>query len=246
MSMFSLEYIERLIYDFYHSSDGHSAAHKQLTFYQVSKESWDFSWMLLQTEKPIEVQYFGASCLHMKISKYWSELGEEEEKILNLRSKLLDTMCKYMCDSKLKIVQTKLCVALASYIVHSITKHWPTAINDLIENFQPQNLPNIPTNKIVNTLIGILNVIPEEFNTNFLSMADRNLTRNALVSSANPVFAVIHNILEQQQHSDLYDVKQLAIKCFSNWSQNLNTLSKLNTIFLLFIIMIHHHDSSSK
>lgn len=229
--MCSLDYIEKLIYDFYNSSDGHSAANKQLTYYQVSKESWDFSWMLLQPEKAIEVQYFGASCLHMKISKYWNELGDDDEKILKLRSKLLETMCKYMTDGKLKIVQTKLCVALASYIVHSITKHWPTAICDLIDNFKPHNLPSIPPNKIVNTLISILNVIPEEFNTNFLSMADRNLTRNSLVSSVNPVLSVIQSILEQQQHSDLYDVKQLAIKCFSNWSQNLGTLSKLTFSF---------------
>ena len=222
--MFSLDHIEKLIYDFYNSSDGHSVANKQLTYYQGSKESWDFSWMLLQPEKAIEVQYFGASCLHTKISKFWAEL-DDDEKILQLRSKLLETMCKYMTDGKLKIVQTKLCVVLASYIVHSITKHWPTAICDLIENFKPANLPNIPPNKIVNTLISILNVVPEEFNTNFLSMAERAQTRQALVSSVSPVFGVIQSILEQQSH-DLYDVKQLAIKCFSNWSQNLNTLSE--------------------
>lgn len=230
--MFSLEYIEKLIYDFYNSSDGHSNANKQLTFYQVSKESWDFSWLLLQPEKAIEVQYFGASCLHMKISKYWSEL-DDEEKILKLRSKLMETMCKYMVDSKLKIVQTKLCVALASYIVHSITKHWPTAISDLIDNFKPPNLPNIPANKIVNTLISILNVIPEEFNANFLSMADRSEIRNSLIASIDPVYSVIQSILEQQQN-DLYDVKQLAIKCFSNWSQNLGTLSKLIVVLFFF------------
>lgn len=224
--MFSLDYIEKLIYDFYNSSDGHTFANKQLTHYQTSKESWDFSWLLLEPNKAIEVNYFGASCLHMKISKYWSELGDNDEKILNLRSKLLDTMCKYMIDSKLKIVHTKLCVSLASYIVHSIIKHWPNAIGDLIENFNPINLPNIPPNKIVNTLISILNVIPEEFNSNFLSMSDRNQIRQSLVSSCNPVFSIIQSILEQHNSNDLYDVKQLAIKCLSNWSQNLGTLSK--------------------
>lgn len=225
-NMDGLKYIEQLIYDFYNSSDGHSVANKQLTYYQVSKESWDFSWMLLQPGKAIEVQYFGASCLHMKISKYWTEL-DDDKKIMDLRAKLLDTMRKYMIDSKLKIVQTKLCVALASYIVHSITKYWPTAICDLIESFNPAELPDIPPNKIVNTLINILNVIPEEFNTNFLSMVERNQIRNALISSVNPVFSVIKSILEQQT-LDLYDVKQLAIKCFSNWSQNLGTLSELS------------------
>ena len=219
----NLSCIEKLIYDLYYSSEGHSSANKQLTAYQTSKESWDFCWALLQPCKPLEVQYFGASCLHLKVSKYWSELDSNDKKD-QIRARLLETMCKYINDGKMRIVQTKLCVALASYIVHSTTNHWQTAVVDLIENFQSVNLPNVPPNKIAQTLLEILSVIPEEFNSNMFTMHDRNCIRSRLMESTNAVFQVLQTVLSQPELS--VEVKQLAVKCFSNWSQNIGPLSE--------------------
>jgi hypothetical protein len=219
----NLSCIEKLIYDLYYSSDGQQTANKQLTAYQTSPESWDFCWLLLQPNKPLEVQYFGASCVHLKVSKHWAELDSDEKKV-QIRACLLETLCRYVDDGKMRIVQTKLCVALASFVVHSITNHWPTAIADLIENFRSVRLPNVAPNKIAQTLIEILAVIPEEFSTNMFSMNDRNCIRGQLMRSTNDVFAVAQSLLQQPDLDA--ELKHMAIRCFSNWSQNIGPIGK--------------------
>ncbi|XP_074604258.1 importin-13-like protein cdm [Brevipalpus obovatus] len=221
--------IEALIYELYYCGERNVYANKQLTLLQTSRESWDFCWLLLVPSKPVEVQHFGASCIHHKITKCWSEVESNEDVKMALRAKLLDTLCKYMIDGQLRIVHTKLCVALASYIIQTIKNTWPTAVNDLIDNLQPVNLPNIPGQKVVNTLMEILTVIPEEFNSTSMVSSEQQIIRHLFIQSIDQVFCVIKSVLEQQPLGP--DVKHMAIKCFSNWSQNFGTL-----------IFSDHHD----
>jgi len=217
----SIENIEMLIYDLYYNRERNVFANKQLTAFQTSKESWDFCWLLLLPSKPVEVQHFGASCIHNKISKYWNELDSNEEAKIALRGKLIDTLCKYMMEDNLRIVHTKLCVALASHIVKTIKNSWPTAINDLIENLQPIKLSHIAAPKVISTLLEILIVIPEEFNSTTMSFSEKPIIRNLFIQSIDKVFAMIKTVLEQNFGAD---IKHLAIKCFSNWSQNFGSL----------------------
>ena len=42
--------------------------HKWLTLAQLSPQAWSFCWQLIAADKPHEVQFFGASCLAVKVS----------------------------------------------------------------------------------------------------------------------------------------------------------------------------------
>ena len=42
--------------------------HKWLTLAQLSPQAWSFCWQLIASDKPHEVQFFGASCLAVKVS----------------------------------------------------------------------------------------------------------------------------------------------------------------------------------
>ena len=87
-----------------------------LTLAQVSPEAWTFSWSFLAPEKPIEVQYFGASSLHLKISKCWFELADNEAVKLDLRNRLMEQLLSLM-SSGARVVQTRVTVALAALAV---------------------------------------------------------------------------------------------------------------------------------
>lgn len=193
---------------------------------QVSKEAWVFSWSLLAYEKPIEVQYFGASSLHLKISKCWDELGDNESDKLGLRTKLLETFVTFISEGRSRVVQTRIGVALASYVVHTIPDLWKTAIADLISNFNPDSLGStVPPLKIYLNLIELLMMIPEEFHTQLMSQQRKNNTRMALIDSVPLVFGVVKKVMQEASSSnEVIEIQQAAIKCFNNWTQHLGPL----------------------
>jgi len=51
---------------------------------------------------------------------------------------------------------------LSAYIIHTIPTHWPNAFEELVSSFQPHNLPNIESERVIWILLEILTVIPEE------------------------------------------------------------------------------------
>lgn len=177
-------------------------------------------------EKPIEVQYFGASSLHLKISKCWEELEDNESDKIGLRSRLLETFVTFMSEGRSRIVQTRIGVALASYVVHTIPDVWKTAIADLISNFSPESLgPSIPSQKIYLNLIELLMMIPEEFHTQHMSQHRKNNTRTALINAIPQVFEVIQKVMREEiSTNEVIEIQQAAIKCFSNWTQHLGPL----------------------
>ena len=131
------ENVERAVLQFYHSSASSSQeslqeTHKWLTLAQLSHQAWNFCWDLIQADKKHEVQFFGASCLAVKVSRCWSELPADQYD--GLRKKLLDTMTGYQGP---KIVLTRICVAMSGFIIHSAPDHWRDPITDIISMFSP-------------------------------------------------------------------------------------------------------------
>lgn len=141
-----------------------------------------------------------------------------------------------------RVVQTRLQLAVASYILHTVHNSWQSAIDDLIQNLSIERLGTaIPANKIILTLIELLMVIPEEYSTQHMTLQERNAVRACLVKSMNQVFTVIKSILLQETPNihpspstdtpsltstsmNITDIQQFAVKCFSVWSQNLDNL----------------------
>lgn len=97
--------------------------HQWLTIAQISPQAWNFAWELIRPEKSPEVQFFGASCLAVKVSRYWAELKPEQHPAL--RKKLLDTIVTYQGP---KIVLTRICVAVSGLVIHSVSDNWQQPI----------------------------------------------------------------------------------------------------------------------
>ena len=69
-----------------------------------------------------------------------------------LRKRIIETLTGY---KGLRIVLTRLCVALASVVIKSIPGHWEKPIQDILTIFSGNST----------LLFEILTVIPEEFST---------------------------------------------------------------------------------
>jgi hypothetical protein len=218
----SIETIEKLVYELYHNNNSstQSEANQYLTIVQVSPQAWDLVWSLLRPEKSTEVQYFGASTLYLKIAKCWHELDLEGQ--TTLKSRLLQLLISYLSIDGLRIVETRISVALAAYVIHSVDNNWENAISDLVNALQPKQLTHIPVNKVLQVLVELLSIIPEEFQTIYLTQNQRIVKRSALLKFNQQIFSIIHSVLSEQQLPQ--ELKQSAIKCFSNWSQNTGPL----------------------
>lgn len=216
---FSAEKIERTLVLFYKNAQVQSESNEYLMLAQMSHEAWSFPWELLLPHKIQEVQFFGASTLHLKISRFWKELPPDQ--FQTLRMKLLETIVNYSAGPK--IILTRLCVALSAFIIRTVSDSWPNAVTDIISTLHSQNLPNLHPKQAVTVLLELLTVLPEEFQTIHLPQSQRGIVRSVLQTSLQQVLAIIQDIVFKIPSSGAdsltYDLSQMTLKCFASWSQ---------------------------
>ncbi|KAK2556661.1 Importin-13 [Acropora cervicornis] len=107
-------------------------AHKWLLTTQKSPQAWQLCWRLMQRDKAPEIQFFGASMLHFKISKNWNDL--QEEHYSSLRSEIFRHILLF--SSGPRIVLTRLCIALGAFALNTMPDHWNSAISEIIKILQ--------------------------------------------------------------------------------------------------------------
>uniref|UniRef100_A0A8D1TIZ0 Importin-13 n=1 Tax=Sus scrofa TaxID=9823 RepID=A0A8D1TIZ0_PIG len=179
---------------------------------QVSPQAWHFSWQLLQPDKVPEIQYFGASALHIKISRYWSDIPTDQYE--SLKAQLFTQITRFASGSK--IVLTRLCVALASLALSMMPDAWPCAVADMVRLFQAEDSPVDGQGRCL-ALLELLTVLPEEFQTSRLPQYRKSLVRASLAVECGAVFPLLEQLL--QQPSSPSCVRQKVLKCFSSWVQ---------------------------
>ncbi|XP_035212448.1 importin-13-like, partial [Stegodyphus dumicola] len=108
-NQFTVDIIERTLHHFYNDVQSQAQANQFLMLAQISPEAWDFAWQLLHPSKSSEVQFFGASTLHVKITKHWNELPYNLYE--PLREKLLQALFTHISGPRL--ILTRLCIAVS-------------------------------------------------------------------------------------------------------------------------------------
>ncbi|KFP81707.1 Importin-13, partial [Apaloderma vittatum] len=83
--------LHQLYYD--PNIENKNLAQKWLMQAQVSPQAWHFSWLLLHMDKVPEIQYFGASALHIKISRYWNDIPADQYE--SLKSQLFTHITRF-------------------------------------------------------------------------------------------------------------------------------------------------------
>uniref|UniRef100_A0A8D1ITB0 Importin-13 n=1 Tax=Sus scrofa TaxID=9823 RepID=A0A8D1ITB0_PIG len=204
------EALHQLYYD--PNIENKNLAQKWLMQAQVSPQAWHFSWQLLQPDKVPEIQYFGASALHIKISRYWSDIPTDQYE--SLKAQLFTQITRFASGSK--IVLTRLCVALASLALSMMPDAWPCAVADMVRLFQAEDSPVDGQGRCL-ALLELLTVLPEEFQTSRLPQYRKSLVRASLAVECGAVFPLLEQLL--QQPSSPSCVRQKVLKCFSSWVQ---------------------------
>uniref|UniRef100_A0A8C5QCA1 Importin-13 n=1 Tax=Leptobrachium leishanense TaxID=445787 RepID=A0A8C5QCA1_9ANUR len=187
-------------------------AQKWLMQAQVSPQAWHFSWQLLNGGKVPEIQYFGASALHIKISRYWGDIPAEQYE--SLKTQLFAQISAFASGSK--IVLTRLCVALASLALNMMPDTWPHAVPDMVRVFQAEGGQADCSARCL-ALLELLTVLPEEFQTSRLPPYRKGQVRSCLAQECACVFPLLRQLLQQSDSPGF--VKQKVLKCFSSWAQ---------------------------
>ncbi|XP_054162406.1 importin-13-like [Oppia nitens] len=218
----TVETIERLIHELYNNSNQmtQSEANQYLTCVQMSSQAWDVVAALLNPNKPLEVQYFGASTLYTKITKFYHELDPQKQ--LDLKNQLMQLLLSYLSLDGMRIVETRIVVCLAAYVVHSVANNWENAVTDLVNHLQPNKLSHISINRVLQALMDLLSAIPEEFQTIYLTQQQKTVIRSALLKFNEQIFSIILSLLSEPQLPE--EIHLATIKCFSNWAQNTGPL----------------------
>ncbi|XP_022101728.1 importin-13-like isoform X1 [Acanthaster planci] len=233
----NVENIEKAIHQLYY--DPHpgvkDTAQRWLLVAQRSQHAWQFSWTLLSPDKATEVQYFGASALHTKISRYWAEMHPEQYDIL--RTQLFRQIFTFGTGAR--IVLTRLCVALSSFALNTMPEVWPDAVKGIIDTFQQTDIPQLDATHRCTALLELLTVLPEEFHTAPLPQSRRGTVRHELENGLQHVLPLIKTLLGQQDSPDA--VRLQALKCFSSWVQLNVPLPDIEPITeMLFQLLLNH------
>ncbi|XP_051989982.1 importin-13 isoform X2 [Xyrauchen texanus] len=211
---FTVEAVERALQQLYYDPDmaKKNVAQKWLTQAQASPQAWHFCWALLHPGKLPEMQFFGASTLHAKISRHWSDLPTGQ--LDSLRSQLIAQVGQFA--SGPKMVLTRLCVALASLVLHILLEMWPTAIPDLLCAFQTgEGVSKADGQSRCLALLELLAVLPEELQISRIPASQRSQLRTALAVEWNSVGPLLQQLLQSADAPS--QVRERVLRCVSSW-----------------------------
>ncbi len=206
---------------------------------QNSKEAWNFSWDLLETNKTSEIQFFGANSLYNKVSKYIAEL-ETHENIEKLKNKILEKLLSY---SNNRLIQRKLNSTLAKLALYLVNDTWTNCIDDiigLITNLS--SYENISKTNIIQIVIDLLTLLPEEYQTLNTSKIKRGSIRNALVNQFPKVKNFLHEFFQQQTQLNEIGLIDYGIKCLNSWIEFGIVYNDLDCFFNLLFFTIFNEN----
>uniref|UniRef100_A0AAY4AT45 Importin-13 n=1 Tax=Denticeps clupeoides TaxID=299321 RepID=A0AAY4AT45_9TELE len=184
-----------------------TVAQKWLTAAQASPQAWHFCWALLGPDKSPEVQFFGASTLHLKIWRHWADLPAAQHE--DLKVQLVAHVARFAAGPKM--VLTRLCVALASLVLRTAPDAWPAAVPDLLTAVQAAE------GGAGAALLELLTVLPEELQSGRLRPDRRGLLRAALAGQWPVICPLLRRLLRQTDSPAR--VKVRALGCLGSWAE---------------------------
>jgi hypothetical protein len=207
---------------------------------QTTKEAWSFSWSLIDMNKSVMCQFYGASCLYLKVSKYLSDVPADDYDLL--KNKLLEKLLLYAVNlnkhEQIRLIQRKLNAALAKLALYLITDQWQNCIHDII-----QTIPNVPIQSAANEastsneeisldinninkmqliliVVDLLTLLPEEYGT--LSSVDKQKRSQIHLELKKSFHLISEHIIKffnqfnQIANTSNFSLRQLQMKLVEN------------------------------
>jgi len=265
---YSAENVEKIVSEFYATSQVCNEFKPQLDQWlkqaQNSPDAWNFSWQLIDMNKSAETQFYGATSLYNKVSKYFHEVPNDQYDIL--KNKLLEKLLLYATKNEqqqVRLIQRKLNSTLAKLALYLIEDQWENCIVDMIQtipnciNGQEVDQTHLEQVKmqLIAIVLDLLTLLPEELaNCGNLPKPKRSqinaklkqnfhLIRDYLLNLFNELTSggtqLMSNTPEQGQSKGFFLI-EIGIKCLNSWTEFGITFSELQPFVEFLFIAIYN------
>ena len=233
-----LEKVEKAVHLFYQGEDPveQKSAHQWLLEVQKSVEGWQACWCLLDSQKDLTIQYYGAVMLYHKVCHNFADLDETQ--CNELKTKLCNLCLSYRGNHK--FVLTKLSAGYVVLLIQTskdefrLREHL-TAIEEKAKEFQVD-----PSHFIFELLSGL----PIEFRKISSAPSKKLLIRNFIQSDLPVLLDTFRNILEQYSESKQYQDNVLT--CLVLWMEFHIPVEQVITFIPILLAKILEPELSSK
>lgn len=249
---YSAENVEKIVSEFYTTSQVSNEFKPQLDQWlkqaQNSPEAWTFSWELINMNKSAETQFYGATSLYNKVSKYFNEVPSDQYD--TLKNKLLEKLLLYAtknAQQQVRLIQRKLNATLAKLALYLIESQWENCITEIIQTI-PNCINNVTENQeqidetkmqLIAIVLDLLTLLPEELSTLNLPKPKRSLINQKLKSNFPLIREYLLNLFNEVSNggeklnndrlndsgSGSSDSKtgffliEMGIKCLNSWTE---------------------------
>ncbi|CAG0914618.1 unnamed protein product [Notodromas monacha] len=211
MERITSQQVEHAVNEFYVGGASQLQVHQWLKQAQCAPEMWEIVWTLLEKEgSSVEVKFFSAKALHLKITNSWSDVPLDQQD--NLKQKLVELIERHVAGPK--VVLTRLLMCSCSFIIHCILEQQSDAVKDFL-SAMVLTRSNSPT-----LLLQLLTLLPEETEAANCKAEQRVTLKVELRKSLGNVLELIKEILEQEMASgEVGDASVDALRCLLAWIQ---------------------------
>ena len=234
----NLEKVEKAIHLFYQGRDPveQKSAHQWLLEVQKSVEGWQACWCLLDSQKDLTVQYYGAVMLYHKVCYNFTDLDETQ--CDELKTKLCN-LCLSYCGNH-KFVLTKLSAGYVVLLIQTSKEEFRlrehlTMIEDKAKEFQVD--PN-------HFIFELLSGLPIEFKKISSAPSKKLLIRNFIKNDLPVLLDTFRNILEQYSESKQYQDNVLT--CLLLWMEFHIPVEQVITFIPILLTKILEPELASK
>jgi hypothetical protein len=212
---------------------------------QNSQEAWVFSWQLIDMSKSVNCQFYGASCLYNKVSKFLHDVPADQYDVL--KNKLLEKLLLYAStiinqkQQQIRLIQRKLNSTLAKLALYLIQDQWQNCVLDIIQtipncmnnvaNKDPQNEQE-QKNQLILIVVDLFTLLPEEYSTmNNINKLRRTQINAQLKKNFHMISEYLVNLFNCFNNSisassnnfssigngSCFSIIESSIKCLTSW-----------------------------
>ncbi|ORZ37114.1 armadillo-type protein [Catenaria anguillulae PL171] len=221
----------QVMYNDHSSADQRRQAQQYLIQLQKAPEAWDLGWLCLQQGSDLQVQFFGAQTLHIKVSRDFELLPSEQYQ--PIREQLMEGVLSACHPAMPPVVMRRMCFALVAFALRTAPEHWSDMIPDLLSHFQSRcaalaaSFPNTPDQiLLLQGLLEVLRVLPEEFLSAMLTTQHKHKLQLHLTDSLPVVLTSLHDLLI---HPSTH-ICTLALESLTAWVQFGIPIAQLGTV----------------
>ena len=227
---------EAAIQGFYHCSESveRNAYHRWLLDLQQSSEAWTVSWMLLDSSKSVECQYYGAVILHFKIRHMINEVSEND--LQELKKKLLSMIASFK--SGFKFVLSKLCSTFAALIIQTANEEFK--LDNCLQ--EVQTFISSSGVEVQDVLVNLLTEFPSQFKAINIDSHRKMLMRSFMTEFKPKLVVICQSILQNKESQFHVDI----LTCLLGWVEFGVSIIDCIVIFPLLLALIDCDETSEK